>query len=429
MAGEDTSCYSYGDDKGIFEYNITLYSLEELQGAIISQLDFNDIRDTFEAYDVPADDYTSGTVSTHFGREPESEGDVHNALYDCLSILEGLRGIRNREAETLYEQQTTINLLQMSRNTLDIFCGGGGLSHGFKEAGFTIKAGIDGEEDYLQTYNANHENNGICLNLLEVTPEEFFDKQDDLNPEDIQVVIGGPPCKGFSMAGKRNPDDTRNTLVDIFINYVAYIQPEIVVMENVTGMSSLEKPNGDNYLDSAVERLQNEGYSVSVNQLNAKDYGVPQSRERIFIIASKDPLDLDLSPTVTKPKTVQEAFDNIDPNAPNQEETNHSSDMTARLEKLDIGESLYDNYSSSWKRIDPEKPSPTIKQNNGAPFVHPTKPRVGTVRECAKLQSFPDDFEFKGAKTHQLHVIGNAVPPGLAEAVANALIDELEDEE
>lgn len=306
-------------------------------------------------------------------------------------------------------------------NIIDLFCGAGGLSLGFQYADFNTVAGVDANEDYLKTFNENHTASGYNVDLAKTSPASFFEKH-DISSKDINGVVGGPPCKGFSIEGKRDTQDERNTLVDRFLLFVEYIDPDFVVMENVVGIKTMETPNGEQtYFEKATEKLQALEYTVSDYTLLASNYGVPQKRERVFIIASKDELDIDMEPTVSSPKTVSEAFTEISADAPNQQTTNHSQDMKDRLDKLDYGESLYDNYSSSWRRVYPDRPSPTIKENHGAPFVHPTEPRVGTVRECAKLQSFPDTFKFVGSKSVQLKTVGNAVPPKLAEKIANEI--------
>jgi DNA (cytosine-5)-methyltransferase 1 len=310
----------------------------------------------------------------------------------------------------------------MSQNKiLDLFCGAGGLSLGFEKAGFDVVAGIDCNEKYLKTFNANHSAPGYAVDLAKKSPESFFQDVTDIDTSQITGVIGGPPCKGFSLEGNRDTQDERNTLVDRFLLYVEFIQPQFVVMENVVGIKTMKTPNSDEtYFERVLSKLTSLGYEVSDYTMNAADYGVPQKRERVFIIATKDSSSdiLDMSPSSNPPKTVEEAFSEISDDAPNREKTNHSDDMERRLDELDYGDSLYDNYSSSWRRLFPDRPAPTIKENHGAPFVHPTEPRVGTVRECAKLQSFPDDFEFKGSKSTQLKTVGNAVPPKLAEKIA-----------
>jgi len=321
---------------------------------------------------------------------------------------------------------------------LDLFCGGGGLSEGFIQAGFNVTAGADVSDDFLRTYDRNHEDSlAIRTDLSEVSPEEFFDKY-PVDTDNIDVIIGGPPCKGFSIAGHRDPEDERNYLVGSFIDYVEYVQPDAFVMENVPGIKSME---GGSTLQSILEGFNRAGYKkTNYETLNAADYGVPQKRRRVIFIGRRDGglptypdrthspsqqstlIGTQLNPYVT----VEDALLTKDvEELPNQEKTNHSEDMIQRISEVEEGESLYESYGDSWRRLERDEPAITIKENHNAPFIHPEEDRVGTVRECAILQSFPDDYVFQGPKSTQLKVVGNAVPPRLSNAIAEALLADL----
>jgi DNA (cytosine-5)-methyltransferase 1 len=321
---------------------------------------------------------------------------------------------------------------------LDLFCGGGGLSEGFLQAGYDIVAGVDANEDFLETFAHNHEDAlAIHADLAEVTPVSFFD-QHPLGANDIDLVIGGPPCKGFSIAGHRDPDDERNYLVGNFIDFVDHVQPDAFVMENVPGIKSME---GGDTLKSILEGFDRAGYEKTrYETLNAADYGVPQRRRRVIFLGRRDGGEPTypqkthgpagqatltgerLQPYETAGETILGREMN---ELPNHVETDHSDDMVDRISEVDIGESLYESYGDSWRRLDPDEPAFTIKENHNAPFIHPEEDRVGTVRECAALQSFPDDYVFQGPKSTQLKVVGNAVPPGLSNAIASALVQYL----
>lgn len=305
-------------------------------------------------------------------------------------------------------------------DVLDFFCGAGGLSQGFEDAGYRVVGAVDVNDDFLDTYRKNAPSHTTVLNedLAAIDPEDLKAK---FGVESVPVVIGGPPCKGFSLAGKRDKDDERNELVFHFFNHAFAYNPDIIVMENVPGILSMD------VLPYVEELCDDNGYDVQYKKLNAADYGVPQSRERVVTVATRHDSDVTFSfpsSTVSSPVTVRDAIIDADISGlPNHEDTltNHQQSTVEALEELDFEESRYDNYSESWKRLHPDKPAPTVKENHGAPFVHPFEPRVGTVRECAILQSFPNDFEFVGSKSNQLKVVGNAVPPKLAEAVARQI--------
>jgi len=305
-------------------------------------------------------------------------------------------------------------------DVVDFFCGAGGLSRGFEDAGYRVVGAVDVNDDFLDTYRKNSPSHTTVLNedLSSIEPSALKEK---IGISSVPVVIGGPPCKGFSLAGKRDKDDERNELVFHFFNHAFEYSPEIIVMENVPGILSMD------VLPYVEELCDDNGYDVRYKKLDASEYGVPQSRERVVTVAIRRGSSASFSfpkPTVSSPKTVREAI--VDPDLsdlPNHEDTktNHQQSTVEALDELEFGESRYDNYSESWKRIHPDSPAPTVKENHGAPFVHPFEPRVGTVRECAILQSFPDDFEFVGSKSNQLKVVGNAVPPRLAEVVAKSI--------
>lgn len=311
---------------------------------------------------------------------------------------------------------------------LDVFCGAGGLSTGFESAGFTVIAGIDWNEDYLATFDRNHtDSQAIQSNLFEESPTDVLEEY-DIDADEVDVIVGGPPCKGFSVAGERDPNDERNTLVDSYLDFVQAVQPRVFVMENVPGILSMEDGA---VVDHILARADELGYRVDYQLLNAADYGVPQARKRVFFIGRRDggtprfPAPTHAPPAEAetdglKPHvTVEEAFEGIDwESVENHVKTNHQDDTVERIKEVEHGESLYDSYSDSWRRLYPDRPAPTIKENHNAPFIHPFENRVGTVRECAVLQGFPLDYVFEGAKSTQLKTVGNAVPPPLAAAIA-----------
>ena len=165
---------------------------------------------------------------------------------------------------------------------LDIFCGAGGFSHGFEQAGYTVAAGIDNDEDAIETYNANHDGNGYCIDITSIKdPAEWLSNQ-GIDATGVDVVIGGPPCQGFSVAGHRDADDPRNNLVHVFLDWVEALSPNLVMMENVKGILSMQEGA---VIESVVERFESLGYNVEYRTLNAANYGVPQTRERVFVQA------------------------------------------------------------------------------------------------------------------------------------------------
>jgi len=163
---------------------------------------------------------------------------------------------------------------------LDLFCGAGGFSTGFADAGYDVLAGVDHDEDAVATFGANHDAAAIQADLTEQTPAEFAERY-DIHPEDVDVIVGGPPCQGFSTANlDRHVADERNNLVFVFAEYVAHYRPEAFVMENVTGITSVDDGT---LFERLLADLREAGYVVDHEVLNAADYGVPQKRRRMFV--------------------------------------------------------------------------------------------------------------------------------------------------
>lgn len=341
----------------------------------------------------------------------------------------------------------------MQKNTvLDLFCGCGGLSHGFIEAGYDVVLGIDHWKDAIETFKYNHKNSiGLVADLSSETAEQISKKT---GISKVDVIIGGPPCQGFSIAGKRIIDDKRNHLYKSFVHFVDFYKPKAFILENVPNIVSMG--NGivkDNIIDD-FEKL---GYTVVYKVLMASDFGVPQNRKRAFFVGIKgeerfffpSPLNEDL---ITSGQALSDLPENsmIDgeeyqKNAENKYQKfirkgskgvfNHQ--ITVHNEKtIEIISLVPDggNYKNlpielhqtrkvniAWTRLNSKKPSFTIDTGHNHHF-HYKYNRVPTARESARLQSFPDSFIFTCGKTSQLKQIGNAVPPILAQILAENLI-------
>ena len=310
---------------------------------------------------------------------------------------------------------------------VDLFCGAGGLSKGLELAGLEGVCGLDWFDEAGQTYarNFNHPFvNGDIKN-----PEkkrEFYDTvQRQLNGRHLNIVAGGFPCQGFSMAGNRIVDDPRNSLYLELIEIVKTLTPDFVLCENVKGLRSM--------LNGAVEKqiiadFKEIGYDVNVTTLCAADYYTPQKRERVIFIGNRIGLK-NLYPApilrpdqyITTGETIVDLMTHPEDPAFNHVPTRHSPAMQSRMQALPEGQSLYKGYRDAWKKCPWDEASCTIKENHGGVNIHPRLPRVLTAREMARLQSFPDDFIFEGKKAKQLVQIGNAVPPFLGKAIGLAI--------
>lgn len=311
-------------------------------------------------------------------------------------------------------------------NFIDLFAGAGGLSLGFVMAGYTPVASVEINQYAVQTYKHNFiEKRGFNEFIQTrdirdtVVKKELYDI---VGNKSIDVICGGFPCQGFSMAGNRIVTDERNSLYKEMLEIVKYIKPKFVVMENVVGLRSMLDGKIEAQIIKDYEEI---GYKVNVTVLNSADYGVAQLRKRVIFICNRINKTNYHPKPLLEPyeyKTTREAIEDLmdleDNKDFNHVKTKHKGDMPQRLAAVPEGSSLYENYSDSWKKCPWEKPSCTIKENHGAVNIHPRRPRVITAREMARLQSFPDDFIFQGAKKWQLVQLGNAVPPLLGKAIA-----------
>lgn len=343
-------------------------------------------------------------------------------------------------------------------NAIDLFCGCGGLSYGFECAGVNILLGIDNDATALRAFENNHKNaKTICGDITTTT---LSDIKKHIGDKKIDLIIGGPPCQGMSLSGPRKFDDPRNKLYLSYIRLVEEIKPEAFVIENVPGLVGLFKGQ---IKDSIIERLTALGYDVQYKILCSADYGVPQSRRRVVFVGLKDKsFDFDniksketvtcemalsdLPPLVetlgedpaeyeTNPKnSYQKLMRSNSKKVRNHIAASHSDKVKHIISLVPDGgnyKDLPDEYKNSrnfhvaWTRFRSDKPAPTIDTGHRHHF-HYKYNRVPTVRECARLQSFPDDFIFEGNKTQQFRQVGNAVPPLMAQAIAEALLKYLE---
>ncbi len=310
---------------------------------------------------------------------------------------------------------------------VDLFCGAGGLSKGLEMAGLQGVCGLDWFEEAGMTYRRNFHHpfvNGD-ITTQEKKDEFYATVKKQLGRKKLNVVAGGFPCQGFSMAGNRIVDDPRNSLYKEMLEIVKTLQPEFVICENVKGLRSML---GGQVEKKIIEDYRAIGYEMNVTTLCAADYYTPQKRERVIFIGNRIGLKnlhpqpiLKASEYVTTGEAIKDLMKHPEDPGFNHVPTKHRPDMEERMAKLPEGESLYEGYSDAWKKCPWNEASCTIKENHGGVNIHPKLPRVLTAREMARLQSFPDDFIFEGKKNKQLVQIGNAVPPLLGKAIGLAI--------
>lgn len=344
-------------------------------------------------------------------------------------------------------------------NVIDLFCGCGGLSYGFEKAGFNILLGIDNDSKALETFELNHKGaKTICGDITQIHYKT--DIQPLIGKKAIDVIIGGPPCQGMSLSGPRKFDDPRNKLYQSYIRLVEEIQPKMFVIENVPGLVGLF---GGQIKDSIINKLTKLGYDVQYRILCASEYGVPQTRKRVVFVGSRigtfeypvpqkkvitcnmalsdlPPLEKELGSDVMKYETeatnsYQKLMRKKSVDVRNHIAAQHSNHVKEIIALVPDGGNYKDlpeeyahtrNFHVAWTRFDSNKPAPTIDTGHRHHF-HYKYNRVPTVRECARLQSFPDNFIFLGNKTQQFRQVGNAVPPIMAQEIAKKIIETLED--
>ena len=344
-----------------------------------------------------------------------------------------------------------------SVDVLDLFCGAGGFSEGFRQAGAEIVAGIDNDSKALETYDFNFPNS---VNL------DYDLSSNDIPPDlslinNVDVVTGGPPCQGFSIAGHRNTDDPRNKLFQSYVRILDAFKPSFVIIENVPNIMSM---GGGIYVEGITSSLKSCGYNVEIYKIDCSEFGVPQSRKRVFFIGSnRNSWSLLMSkvdnPIFNEKVSCYEALCDL-PSLENEigEESaryiqkpqnnyqriirkgsrrlfNHVS-VQHKTQTVDTIKLVPDggNYKSlpkelqstrkvniAWTRMNSKKPCFTIDAGHNHHF-HYEHNRVPTVRECARIQSFPDKFKFLGTRTSQYRQVGNAVPPLVSKVIAEELM-------
>ncbi len=351
---------------------------------------------------------------------------------------------------------------------IDLFAGAGGMSLGFEQAGFDIAAAVEIDPIHCATHEHNFPHSKVvCASVVDVTGDNIRARA-GLGDREIDVVIGGAPCQGFSLIGKRSFDDPRNHLVFHYVRLVRELKPRYCVFENVKGLTLGAHAK---FLDELISALGDAGYNVLLpyKVLNAADFSVPQDRRRLFLIAARGELPLACYPEPAQQRTsVVEAIGDL-PDADQFAELQTqdfvptrwatSADYARRLRSLDADATNYgyirqfdqERLTSSlrtthtalsqqrfmaalhgktepisrFRKLDPHGLCNTIRAGTDSARgaftsprpIHPFLPRVITVREAARLHSYPDWFRFHVTKWHGFRQIGNSVPPMLARAV------------
>ena len=349
----------------------------------------------------------------------------------------------------------------MNFSFIDLFAGAGGWSLGFGEAGFSHASMYDFNRSACDTAVKNFGDIVECVDL---------GAHQDLNFPEVDIVVGSPPCQGFSNEGKKNPDDPRNSLVWAFLNIVERLKPRAWVFENVPGF---QRSYGGRWFKSLASRLDESGYNWTHGILDAANYGAPQHRKRFVIIASRDFKPLlptpshaerghmfgelpfvnlwdaisDL-PVPTMGDRIGDFVYSVAPNCDyqrlmrsgssritNHTAQKHSARVLEKIASVPMGgnmasfiEAYEENathYEGGYRRAAKDRPSYTAYWTRGMTSIHPEQDRFLTPRECARIQTFPDRHHFMGTTIENYTQICNAVPPLLAQAIGKQILTQL----
>lgn len=371
--------------------------------------------------------------------------------------------------------------MESEPSVVELFAGAGGLMLGLEQAGFRTIAANEIHPHPCMTLRRNFQDTPVIQAPIQSLSGSDFLAAAGLDPRkkpEIDLIAGGPPCQGFSTAGLKDPNDPRNTLIGDFIRIVADLRPRFFLMENVTGLVTRR---GGAFFNNVQTELDELGYKFDFSILYAPDYGVPQMRKRLIVLGAREevppphPLPSHRSPDdqsslffddAPEYVTCGDAIGDLPPIGPGEIATSYDRDpSTSYQHRMRAGSDVLFNHQASrhrpeivatyalvkpggnWMQLPPElrggKQGVQRWPINGiartittAPedFLHPTLNRIPTIRELARIQSFPDRFEFMGQRTagnqqrrlgycSQSQQVGNAVPPLLAEAVGRSIID------
>ena len=300
-------------------------------------------------------------------------------------------------------------------NVIDLFCGCGGMSKGLTDAGLNVIAGIDIWDKAVESYNQNFEHKAYCADLTQLPPEKFNALYNKDN-KSVDILVGGPPCQSFSIAGKRDKNDPRNALFMEYVKYLDYFKPKAFIMENVIGMLSKKTASGENVIDIIMEQLTR-NYNCIINKLYASDFEVPQNRRRTIIVGIRK--DLHISPQAPEPiiKCVQDRIPVKNILIPKEmvDKKYYLSERALAGIAKKKGVNKEKGFGFGAQMLDFDKPSYTIPARywkdgyDALVKYNETEIRRLTITELKRIQSFPDNYIIDGSNKDIIMQIGNAV--------------------
>jgi len=391
----------------------------------------------------------------------------------------------SQRIQKMTREQTKTPQTRLTRPTaISLFAGAGGCSLGFQQAGFNVLFATDIDDNAVASYRHNFpETPCEAADVRDLGPQALLERV-GLHSGELDILLGGPPCQGFSSAGMKSGEDPRNSLVRHYVRLLEGMRPKWFIMENVEGLLTND---GGMHVRDAVEAFIQAGYAVNLEKVYAQGYGVPQRRKRVLIVGNRLGHDFifpeavtlfsgnifrkgevtfstatsDLPPATTEvgnpllytgppnnelqsylrgnAKTVTDHFspalsglqlDRVRGLAPGQtmkdlpEHLQHASFQKRAFRRVMDGTAVErrGGAPSGLKRFFADEPSLTITSAATREFIHPTEDRLLTLRECARLQTFPDSFVFAGSAASRIQQIGNAIPPILARTVAGHIL-------
>lgn len=350
----------------------------------------------------------------------------------------------------------TNGMLDPHPTAADAFCGAGGLSLGLSNAGFRVAAAFDTNEAAIRTYRRNLGDHGFVANVLDVTPQRL-ETASEPHVSGFDLVAGGPPCQGFSVQRRKGREDPRNSLPLEFLKLIKLLAPPFFLFENVPGIA---RRHGEEILAAFIEDAQAAGYLCHSQVIDAVNFSVPQFRKRLFIIGERAPDGIgwfifpepvttaDSAETKVRaalsglPEPPEDCSDH--PTIPNHRRTRLSELNLKRIRLVPQGGGMRDlpedlrvaahrngpdkiGHRYVYGRLHVDQPAATITARfdsfTRGKFGHPMADRNITLREGARLQTFPDDFVFEGGQEEIAAQIGNAVPQSLAKILGTAILD------
>lgn len=334
--------------------------------------------------------------------------------------------------EILPQNTSIIEVEAKTLNVIDLFCGCGGMSKGLTDAGLNVIAGIDIWDKAVESYNKNYHHKAYCADLTQLPPEKFNELYNKEN-KNVDILVGGPPCQSFSIAGKRDKNDPRNALFMEYVKYLDYFKPKAFIMENVIGMLSKKTANGENVIDIIMEQL-NRNYNCIINKLYASDFEVPQNRRRTIIIGIRK--DLNILPKEPEPiiKSVQDRIPVKNILIPKEEvdKKYYLSEKALAGIANKKGVNKEKGFGFGAQMLDFDKPSYTIparywKDGYDALVKYNEKEiRRLTITELKRIQSFPDNYIIDGSNKDIIMQIGNAVACKFAYYLGKYIINTLQ---